>query len=192
MPGEQTPALRTVIIMSNTLRDARRASNLSQVELAIQAGVTRHSIIRLEQHCYPHPLPNVIATLSEINGASEAALISAYEAEVKARRAAVGNLILSRSGWLPLSYVAGHPYKHLFAQWRIRLCKLNDLPISAIQFSQLFSIHPAVLSAYESWRSTFPRGIETALLDAGCPVEIVNTMRVTPTFNKVKSSYNED
>lgn len=171
----------------NTLRDARKSAGLSQQELASQAAVSRHSILRQEQYCYPTPLPNIIDTLAEVNslGLSKRELVENYLIEVRAHRQETGKLISAGRGWVPMDYIQHDPRDHPFASWRVTLCTANDLPFSAIQFSALFSVHPAVLSRYESFKTRFPHTIEVALSQAGCPDDILATLRNHPHFNTI-------
>lgn len=153
----------------------------------MQAAVSRHSIMRQEQYCYPTPLPNIVATLADVNllGLSERSLLNAYHDEVTANRIIHGRVIASNRGWIPLDYVSHRGKHHAFTSWRRILCVANDLPTSAIQFSQMFSIHPATLTKYESFKTRFPHPIEVALNEAGCPADLLDSFRTHHDFNIV-------
>ena len=166
----------------NTLQAARKSAGISQAELASQVMVSRHSILRLEQLCYPTPLPNVIETLSDITGLSVAALTEGYLADVKANRITNGNLLFG-NGRSTLAYNVAikletqyseksleyfhRAHEHMFTRWRALMAHQYEFPDSAIHFSQMFSIHPAVLSRYESFKTSFPHMMEVAFVESG-------------------------
>jgi transcriptional regulator with XRE-family HTH domain len=162
----------------STLKELREELNLTQSELADQAGVSRHAILRLEQLCYPTPLPNVIHTLSDILGTSVTVLNARYVDDVRVNRALSGEqyfydhpymIALAEQLIKQYANVTVNPAVHPFEQWRTAITDYNGLPSSRIHFSQLTSIHPATLARYESFKTGFPPPIEVAFKAMGFP-----------------------
>lgn len=161
----------------STLKELREELHLTQQELADQAGVSRHAILRLEQLCYPTPLPNVINTLSDILGTSEATLTQRYLDDVNLNRALSGEQYFYDHPYMiavaeALTKQPNHNSKlnvHPFEQWRTAITDYSGLASSRIHFSQLTSIHPATLARYESFKTGFPPPIEVAFKAMGFP-----------------------
>lgn len=163
--------------------------------------------MRLEQLCYPTPLPNVIATLSDISGLSESKLEQGYLEDIKKNRAANGRIwfnpananfclsavhaVIRHHEEKPIEFFH-RPHNHAFALWRMAMADNLGVPDSSIHFSQLFSIHPATLNKYESFKTSFPAMIEVALEEAG----ILDTAPGLATLNLFKNhrlfNYNGD
>lgn len=158
----------------STLKELREELHLTQQELADQAGVSRHAILRLEQLCYPTPLPNVINTLSDILGTSEATLTQRYLDDVNLNRALSGEQYFYDHPYMiavaeALTKQPNHKVVHPFEQWRTAITDYSGLASSRIHFSQLTSIHPATLARYESFKTGFPPPIEVAFKAMGFP-----------------------
>lgn len=167
--------------MTNTVKEARLSADLTQNELAIQAAVSRHSILRMEQLCYPAPLPNVIGTLSDITGVSERKLTDGYLEDVRLNREDTGEVWFADGASVAYAYAVAivedytplnpdhrrRKHEHPFTQWRVAMAELTNEHDSGIHFSMLFSIHPATVNRYESFKTGFPPGIAVAFEAAG-------------------------
>lgn len=172
-------------------------AGISQQELATQAAVSRHSVLRLEQLCYPTPLPNVIDTLSDITGLSDEWLRVGYKADVNKNRFNSGMLFFGGSRGYEALQVAeaanNHvlrqdsvgPHLHVFEVWRRAIATKRNVPNSQIHFCQMFSVHPSVINRYEGLKTEFPKALEEAFVEATCPPELLDYFKTTPTFNVV-------
>lgn len=184
----------------NTIQQARKEAGLSQAELANQAGVSRHSVLRLEQLCYPKPLPNIVDTLSDITGLSVDAINSGYIYDVRLNREYNGTvwfndtassvaLVVAKAA---LNHVlegaSGGSHSHVFEVWRRAMCERIGQRSSQIQFCQMFSVHPSVLNRYETFKTSFPHALEEAFIDAG--IKNTSQGRALLTLFKVSPSYN--
>lgn len=177
---------RDSIIIQSSIRELRLSLGISQQELAIQAGVSRHSVIRTEQLCYPSPLPSLVSTLSDIVGTSESVITSNYLSDVHANRLYTADNYLSNhtrliylANTMPLSTM------HPFQLWRETVCEELSLPESRIHFSQLCSIHPATLYKYETFKTGFPTPISVAFKEMGLPSELLKIFEEA-MFNYIK------
>lgn len=167
-----------------TLRELRLDSGHTQKTLADLAGVTRHAVLRMEQHVYPTPLPRIIHALSEISGIAETALEFMYNTEVMENRINSGRLWnLTEVDARIFQYDVGS--RHPFIGFRVALANRAQQPISLIHFCIAFSIHPYVLSEYEAYNSTFPELINKALTEAGCRDYIIYELVHNERFNYV-------
>ena len=170
-----------------TLRQIRSDLGFTQVDLANQCGVTRHAILRMEQHVYPTPLPSVISYLADVTEYSELELIDQYSNEVtdhrldSGRRWAVGTIPMD------LATNSATSSLHPFATFRSSVAIRTNESTSQIRFCMAFSIHPYVLSQYESFRTSYPEGLNLALYSSGYPVEILDFFKTSPMYNSVIS-----
>jgi DNA-binding XRE family transcriptional regulator len=170
--------------MTQTLREIRQEANLTQAQLAYEADISRHAVLRMEQHVYPVPLPNVIDALSQISGLSESTLYNRYIAEVESHREESGiQWSLDTITDAIFEYDSGS--HHPFIGLRHNIAHRVGKPDSAIQFSMAFSIHPFTLSEYESFRTHFPEQISIALTQANLPSNILTTLHESERFNRV-------
>lgn len=166
------------------LKRLRLEHNISQKDLAFEAGCSRHAVMRMEQLCFPNPLPNVLSALSDLTGVSEAMLVYEYESDVYKNRRHSGVLYrldkvtetdvtrAIRDSLLPLSN--SHS---AFGNWRKTLARGVGDATSQVHFSSRFSIHPAVISKFESNGGTIPEAIIGALRIAGMDESIAIIMR---------------
>ena len=172
------------------IKDLRRSiPDLTQLELSKLSMVSRHSVLRLEQLVYPTPLPNVVATLSEITGISEWQIEIDYARDVIENRGLSGTsyfsdhaFLISQAKVLADRYGEGSTV-HNFKKWREYVMIVAREPISAIHFCQLTSIHPATLSRYEAFRTGFPSAIGTALLGCGIPQSLIDYFCSSTAYN---------
>jgi transcriptional regulator with XRE-family HTH domain len=168
-----------------TLRELRIRNHMTQKSLAEASDATRHAVLRMEQHVYPTPLPNIIAALSEITGLSEVSLIRQYEKEVHYNRVTNGQvwdlINVDTGGIFDIDYGSLHPFRG----WRIELAHMMGQPDSQIQFCMAFSIHPYVLSEYEAYKTGYPESIRIALHEAGLPSNITTIFEKDERFNRV-------
>jgi transcriptional regulator with XRE-family HTH domain len=165
------------------LKRLRLEANISQKDLAFEAGCSRHAVMRMEQLCFPNPLPNVISALSDLLGVSEAMLIHEYESDVYSNRRHSGTLYglnkvtdayvtrAVRDSLLPLSN--SHS---AFGNWRKALARGVGDATSQVHFSSRFSIHPAIISKFEANGGPFPLAIATALTFGGLPTNVCDIM----------------
>ena len=174
----------------SSIRDLRQSLGISQNELAIQSGVSRHSVIRLEQLCYPTPLPSIVSLLSDAIGTSEALIREAYLRDVTLNRMNTAQSVFNNHKLLHalarLSTTRPLSTKHPFQIWRESVCaRNNNISISRIHFSKLTSIHPATVFKYETFKTGFPHPIEVVFKELGMPPELINVFH-TPPFNTTK------
>lgn len=166
------------------LKRLRLDSNISQKDLAFEAGCSRHAVMRMEQLCFPTPLPNVISALSDLTGVLEHNLLHSYAEDVRMNREFSGKLYrldevteadvtrAVRDSLLPLSN--SHS---AFGNWRKTLARGVGDATSQVHFSSRFSIHPAVISKFESNGGSFPTAIGDALLAGGLPLKVTLIMQ---------------
>ena len=173
---------------SSHIRQLRLQINLTQQELAIQCGVSRHAIIRQEQLCYPTPLPSVVSTLSDITGLSELFIRTCYLNDVTTNRLNTAELLrpISLSLLSSAKRTNSTISKHPFMAWREHIFTIAGLPDSRIHFSIMTSIHPATLTKYEAFKTGFPGAIEIAFNEMQLPGELINYLRITPAFNAIR------
>lgn len=166
---------------ASTLKALRESIPLTQEELAIQAAVSRHAVLRQEQLCYPSPLPNIIDTLSDIVGTDSQTLTNRYLEDVARNRAESGFEYFNDHAFLAgtathiinnYSRTTSHG-KHPFQVWRESVMDSLGLSDSRIHFSQVTSIHPATLSRYESFNTGFPAPVEVAFRSMGFPEALI-------------------
>lgn len=174
----------------NTLKDLRRRLGISQSELAAEAGVSRHSVLRMEQLVYPHPLPNIIAALSDIEGTSESELEAAYLKDVANNRSLSATIYFSNPLLMRRCYQfalddAATSGKHPFQIWRELLFEVLDENDSRIHFCIVTSIHPATLDKYESFKTGFTDSIALALSECGIPDDLLSSFKSHAAFNAV-------
>lgn len=185
--GPTAPTSPTLIMTKpQTLRDIREKHGLSIASLAFEAGVSRHAVMRMEQLCYPSPLPAVIVALSDIDGISEYDLNRIYLSDVKLNRSFGAYRIFGANPLVchtALDLDSG--IRHPFMVWREAVMRQAKEPISRIYFCSTVSVHPATLTNYESFKTGLPKPLEVALLESGVPIDVVAYMRRSPRFNQV-------
>jgi hypothetical protein len=162
-----------------TLKDIRLNHSIALNDLAFEAQVSRHAVLRMEQLCYSTPLPSVIAALSDITGLSELDLEQAYDMDVRLNRIRTDSLVFSHRGIVREALDNVDPYAntHQFQQWRENVYTALELPVSRIHFSSDISVHPATLDKFESFKSRFPRPLEIALTQCGVDHLIIRHWR---------------
>jgi transcriptional regulator with XRE-family HTH domain len=168
----------------NHLKDLRVAHGLRQLDLAMEAGCGRTAVLRMEQLVYPEPLPNVLSALSDITGESVVRLRNLYLSDVSDHRYFSGQKwrLSEIHGFGPdvMSLQYGKRFELLRKAWARNVGE----PDSQVHFCMAFSIHPAVLSKYESGATNhLPRGVLDALLGAGLGQPEVDYLAVSPEFN---------
>lgn len=154
--------------------------------------------MRMEQLCYPNPLPNVLAALSDITGVSEQDLRKQYHAAVKHNRAETALKYFFDHQFIDqfTSYMvsaASEPIdKHPFVVWREHIMRHhNDKAgrvgesLSQIKFSSLVSVHPATLNKYETFDSGFPGALNDALTEMLLPDHSLKLLNTHPIFNQI-------
>ncbi len=168
-----------------TLRQIRLDNHLTQKALAdIATDITRHAVLRMEQHVYPTPLPSVIRALHEISGLSENVLSEQYMREVHENRVESGkDWALDTLTREIFFYDPGN--RHPFREFRERIAYRAEMPASAIQFCIAFSIHPYTLSEYEEFKTHYPHTISNALTEAGLPSSINSVLENEERFNRL-------
>lgn len=169
------------------LRSMRTERGLSQVDLAMEAGVSRHSILRMEQLCYPTPLPNVIQALSDITGVSETELVKRYQENVHSNRelAKVTYFYDVHVLWKALNFAKSSTSKHPFMVWRETVMASIGEATSRIHFCSVVTVHPAILDKYESFKTGFPEQLEIALKESGIPASMLGYFKSEAVFNRV-------
>ena len=179
----------------NRIRALRDDLQLSQDKLASLAEVSRHSIIRMEQLCYPNPLPNVVMALSDLTGVSEKDIETQYYEAVLTNRVRTGLLLVPHHDLLlklthqlivSCSISGGIPDVHLFTIWRSAIADLLRVSSSQIHFSMMTSIHPATLFKYEAFKTGFPDPIKVALEQMNLPLEQITLFETSEVFNWIK------
>lgn len=165
------------------LKRLRLDANISQKDLAFEAGCSRHAVMRMEQLCFPNPLPNVLSALSDLIGVPEDSLEITYHDDVTLNREFSGQLYrlaacseadvtrAVRDSLLPLSN--SHS---AFGNWRKTLARGVGDATSQVHFSSRFSIHPAIISKFEANGGPVPMSIIEALVISGLPVPIGEIM----------------
>lgn len=170
----------------NHLKDLRESNGLRQADLAMEAGCSRAAVMRMEQLVYPEPLPNVLNALSDVSGISADHLRILYASDVEDHR------YWSGQKWLLDMYtvneidnlVNGHRYGELFEYMRKEWARRVGEAQSQIHFCMAFSIHPAVLSKYESGATNhLPSGVLEALLGGGLGRSVTDYLRSSDAFN---------
>lgn len=167
-----------------TLRELRFDHSYTQKMLADEAGITRHAVLRMEQHVYPTPLPQVITALSQITSIPESELEAIYLQEVR------DNRIDSGRAWA-VGTVTEYIFQfdegnqHPFITFRTRLADWTGHSTSAIQFCIAFSIHPSTLAEYENYKTHYPKSISIALTEAGLPDNITAVLHNSQRFNMI-------
>ena len=182
----------------NTLKSIRSELNLTQDQLAGLSDTTRHSVIRMEQLCYPQPLPSIVTAISELTGLTPEAIETQYFADVERNRIATGLLlephyetltavasllaapvVTSTTSSIAVSGI------HPFETWRIHACDLLGVSSSQIHFSIMTSIHPATLFKYEAFKTGFPLPIKVALTHIGLPPTLIEIFSSSAAFNTI-------
>ena len=190
-----TKTCYSLYMKSSSLKELREDLNLSQDQLASLAEVSRHAIIRLEQLCYPNPLPRVIETLSDLTGLSINSLEKDYLSDVLANRLNTGALLRPHHNFLvsltqELIINSGLSENltnsHPFSLWRITVSDLLKVSASQIHFSMMTSIHPATLHKYENFKTGFPEPIKVALTEMDLPTLQLAIFEEYATFNEIK------
>ena len=176
----------------NYTKELRAELVLTQEQLAALSETSRHAVMRMEQLCYPTPLPNIVTTLSELTGLSEEQIQVQYTKDVILNRLTTAralrphhNFLVSmgtKLAQLPLSEINIHP----FTIWRHAVTSLLGVSNSQIHFSIMTSIHPATLSKYEVFKTGFPMAIEVALTQCELPSDLINLFNTSPAFNLVR------
>lgn len=169
------------------LRAMRTERGLSQIDLAMEAGVSRHSILRMEQLCYPTPLPHVIQALSDITGVSEKELVAQYQSNVASNRelAKVTYFYDAQILWTALRFAKEATTKHPFMVWRETVMRSVGEATSRIHFCSVVTVHPAILDKYESFKTGFPEQLEIALKESGIPAAMIGYFKSEAVFNRV-------
>ena len=188
--------------MANRFLEVRLTHSFTQRDLAFEAQVSRHAVMRMEQLCYPNPLPEVINAMSRITGLSEAYLTELYHSAVSENRSATAlkyfydPVAIENITQLVKTYSPTNPSnEHPFVLWRHDVIKyhvehavshrvLSAGQLSQIKFSSLISVHPAILNKYESFGSPFPKAIGDAFKEMLIPDSVINTLSNHPVFNR--------
>lgn len=182
-------------IRISSIKELREDLNLNQSELASLSEVSRHAIIRLEQLCYPNPLPSVVQALSDLTGISVDTIVGQYLRDVTTNRVMTGSLLnyhhnfllsltqqLIVNSGLSGSLTSQHP----FSIWRITVSDLLRVSTSQIHFSMMTSIHPATLFKYEAFKTGFPEPIKVALTEMDLPPSQIEIFETSDLFNWVR------
>jgi transcriptional regulator with XRE-family HTH domain len=170
-----------------TLRELRTQNHLTQKALADLSGdhITRHAVLRMEQHVYPVPLPAVIKGLSEITGYAPSDLEQQYLKEVHMNRQVNGQLWGLPRVRLSDLFVMDAGNMHPFRAFRMEIAHKANVRDSAIQFCMAFSIHPFTLAEYENYNTQYPEQIALALTEAGLRDSITDIINSDERFNRV-------
>ena len=178
----------------NNLRELRFMLNLNQIQLANLSEVSRHAVMRMEQLCYPNPLPNVITALSDLSGLNPDVLIKQYECDVHINRVNTGKrLEVYHKQLIHFAQLAKQPdalkplsKDHPFALWRKLTCDLLGERTSQVHFSIMTSIHPATISKYEAFKTGFPVPMAVALSECNLPASLLEVFDTDPAFNLIR------
>src|SRR4030095_5912810 len=171
-----------------TLKDIRLDYHISLNDLAYESSVSRHAVMRMEQLCYPTPLPSVIIGLSDITGISEQELVDAYMRDVISNRAfsrltsfahrRLLNEALEHLGNLVSDGMLSRLDKHPFQAWRELVFSWQRQNISRIYFCGAVTVHPATLDKYESFKNdSIPEPLVVALHQCGVEDNIIDYFR---------------
>lgn len=145
----------------------------------------------MEQFTYPEPLPNVIAALSDITGHSRAHLELLYRSDVEDHRYWSGQKWrLDEVSIGSFDSIGPGRYGELFEKVRKTLARKVGESQSQIAFCMAFSIHPAVLSKYESGATNhLPSAVIDALLGGGLGRSVCDYLASSSDFNGVLSHH---
>ena len=172
----------------SSLKDIRLAFHMSQGDLAMEAGLSRHAVLRNEQLCYPTPLPGIITALSNISGIGEWVLEERYADDVTLNRIQAGANIF-RDYQLQVNCLArSSTYRgqlHPFQVWRECVFRHLELPDSRIYFCSAITVHPATMTAYENFKTGFPQPLEVALTQCGIDLSILGQFKTLGKYNSI-------
>lgn len=168
--------------LPNIVKDIRLSVEMTQRELAEEAGISTLAVLRSEQYLYVD-LPDTLAiALSDIDpeGRTATNIALSYEKGRKMQLKVNSDAITSnpyfrsriRAG---LDYAVDHfqtvdqaalvddNSHHPFVLFRTYLFAAFDLPTSQIQFCLFTGLNPAVVAKFESYDSNFPDTVKEAL-----------------------------
>lgn len=133
----------------NTITRYRKDANLTELQLANLAGVSRDYIVKLEQTTYTTPSGRILEVLSDLTYTTESEILAEYLAEWHAKTTGIelmNDWELIKDEWRnELAKRDDHPHVIL----RQILARRIGIPGSQIRWAKWGSIHPAILSKYE-------------------------------------------
>ena len=148
----------------NPIRIIRRQLNLTQVNLAARAKVSRMVVLRTEQGMYASIPDKLLTQLSTVAGFAvpRRDIQPVYEIWQRDQR-------MLQSEWVNNPFTVEGTGRRAFINWRRAVSPVGD---SAMGFCRLLCIHPNSLRALESGSSrSFPSQISQALIIAGIDQE---------------------
>ena len=168
--------------LPNILKDILLSVEMTQRELAEEAGLSTLAILRSEQYLYVDLMGSLALALSRIDpeGRTTTEIESSY-AKGRKMQLKVNSDAITTNPYFRSRIRAGIDYAtdhfqtvdqatlvddnshHPFALFRTYLFAAFDLPTSQIQFCLFTGINPAVLAKFESYDSNFPDTVKEAL-----------------------------
>lgn len=155
-----------VVLMNpneNPVRIVRRQLNLTQVNLATRAKVSRMVVLRTEQGMYASIPDKLLTQLSTVAGfpVPRRDIQPIYEIWQREQR--------MLQEWVNEPFQVNGSGRRAFINWRRAVSPVGD---SAMGFCRLLCVHPNSLRALESGSSkSFPSQISQALIMAGIDQE---------------------
>lgn len=175
--------------LPNVVRDIRTNSNMTQQELADEAGLTRMFVLRAEQYLHTTLSPSLAMALSKHDSESRTpvVLISAYS-NGRRTQLHVNSQAITQNGYYGLrvrnaleyaiatsldsiaasSDGSSARFHHPFALFRTHLFAAFDMPTSQIKFCTITGVHPTVLANLENYKGTIDDTITQALSEVLC------------------------
>jgi transcriptional regulator with XRE-family HTH domain len=168
--------------LPNVVRDIRTSADITQKDLARQAGLSSIFVLRAEQFLHVELSPALSVALSKIDphGRSAEEISEAYHKgrmiqlrvnseaitsnpyyRVRIRNAL--NYAIDHSLTHDQAKVSDEKFSHPFALFRTHLFTSFDMPTSQIKFCVFTGVHPTVLAAVERYEASIEHTISVAL-----------------------------
>lgn len=144
----------------NTLQRLRREANLTQRQLAHEAGITPLAVLKNEQGLYTRPSASLVRVLAHATGTPETAIVAGYQNDqVLFRQHAAKQVRAS----VDLFYFTNQPPVGSLKEFIHLICDG-----SVQQFCKLLAVHPTVVARYLRKPGTqMPSQLRTAFKDCG-------------------------
>lgn len=164
----------------STIKELRRDLGITQEDLAVNSGVTRDYIVKLEEVIYAEPSFFVVNYLSNQSGVKASEIFTQYRTDYVSKHSNFEVLI--KNNPVPFNYQAAvdlldsnYSGKHPHVLFRELLFAHFGLPTSQVKYSKFTGVHPSTVSKYELTKvRLMPRGCRTALEDTlNVPAEVV-------------------
>lgn len=154
----------------NPIKALRRQHNITQRDLAEQAGISPTALLRYEQGIYENLSDKIAIALERYNDEN----VDLYQAYKEWRF----TYQYSASKYVhPLPNLQVHPNEHPFTTWRKTVTTRAVGKDSRISFCILLAVHPSVVLDYEAAKQAhMPNLIAAALQKAGVPDNYISNL----------------